>query len=332
MLGDAHAWVDAIVHCPHHPERGFAGERPELKVPCTCRKPAPGLLARVSEDLPVDQGRAAFVGDSWRDMAAAHAFGAAAIGVRTGSGLRPAPPPEHAVDGRPDVVVDDLAAAAALLLDPDPAVEALADAIAARIDDAPLVVRLGGLSCAGKSITALRLRFALRARGKGSVRVAMDDWIVPHADRPSDSTARQRYPIEAISVSIEAILAGETVQAPGYDPRTRQRTSAPVEYALGDAEVLIVDGVLALDLPGDDALAVHVCAPSEEERRTRVAKVYADKGFTEQQTAALLAELEEEHETVTVLRRRAGVVLEPRPIAGGQEEPRPIAGGQEETG
>ena len=40
MLGESHAYLDAIYYCPHHPDSGFAGERKDLKVACTCRKPA----------------------------------------------------------------------------------------------------------------------------------------------------------------------------------------------------------------------------------------------------------------------------------------------------
>ena len=31
------AWIDDYFYCPHHPEKGFPGEVPELKVHCECR-------------------------------------------------------------------------------------------------------------------------------------------------------------------------------------------------------------------------------------------------------------------------------------------------------
>ena len=32
LLGESGAYLDAIYYCPHHPDRGFPGERPELKI------------------------------------------------------------------------------------------------------------------------------------------------------------------------------------------------------------------------------------------------------------------------------------------------------------
>src|SRR6185436_3678311 len=34
LLGRDHAFLDRIYFCPHHPEKGFAGERADLKIEC----------------------------------------------------------------------------------------------------------------------------------------------------------------------------------------------------------------------------------------------------------------------------------------------------------
>ncbi len=44
LLGKEGAYLDAIYFCPHHPHKGYEGERPELKFDCDCRKPKPGML------------------------------------------------------------------------------------------------------------------------------------------------------------------------------------------------------------------------------------------------------------------------------------------------
>ncbi|MCB9716727.1 MAG: HAD-IIIA family hydrolase [Myxococcales bacterium] len=64
LLGREGAFVDRLYYCPHHPHRGFAGERPEYKIACACRKPGPGLLLRAMEELRVDRGRSWICGDS----------------------------------------------------------------------------------------------------------------------------------------------------------------------------------------------------------------------------------------------------------------------------
>ena len=75
LLAESGARLDAIYYCPHHPDAGFRGERPELKIRCHCRKPAPGLLEYAARDLNIDIARAWMIGDSERDLGAAAAFG-----------------------------------------------------------------------------------------------------------------------------------------------------------------------------------------------------------------------------------------------------------------
>ena len=79
LAAEAGAHLDAIYFCPHHPNPGFAGERPEYKIRCECRKPAPGLLADAARDLKIDVSRSWMVGDSERDLGAAAAFGIPAV-------------------------------------------------------------------------------------------------------------------------------------------------------------------------------------------------------------------------------------------------------------
>ncbi len=40
LAHEAGAHLDAIYFCPHHPDAGIKGERPEYKIRCQCRKPA----------------------------------------------------------------------------------------------------------------------------------------------------------------------------------------------------------------------------------------------------------------------------------------------------
>lgn len=71
QLGRQGAYVDRLYACPHHPHRGFEGERPEYKIACACRKPEPGLLLRAMSELRVDRSRSSMFGDSPCDAEAA---------------------------------------------------------------------------------------------------------------------------------------------------------------------------------------------------------------------------------------------------------------------
>jgi D-glycero-D-manno-heptose 1,7-bisphosphate phosphatase len=69
-LEGAHAFVDAVYHCPHgHGE-------------CDCRKPQPGMLLRASRELPgVDLERSVMIGDSESDMEAGRRAGCRCVRI-----------------------------------------------------------------------------------------------------------------------------------------------------------------------------------------------------------------------------------------------------------
>lgn len=70
LLGREGAYLDAIYYCPHHPESGFAGELPDYKFDCSCRKPKPGMLLKAAHDLNIDLSLSYMIGDSERDVQA----------------------------------------------------------------------------------------------------------------------------------------------------------------------------------------------------------------------------------------------------------------------
>lgn len=70
LLGKEGAYVDGIYICPHHPDKGFEGERPEYKIDCDCRKPKPGLLLQAAKDFNIDLSESYMIGDSLRDVKA----------------------------------------------------------------------------------------------------------------------------------------------------------------------------------------------------------------------------------------------------------------------
>jgi len=84
LLGVEHAFLDRIYYCPHHPEKGFEGERIELKIACDCRKPGIGMIQRAARDLNVDLKRSWLIGDTTTDLQTAKNAGLKSILVRTG--------------------------------------------------------------------------------------------------------------------------------------------------------------------------------------------------------------------------------------------------------
>lgn len=77
LVEEAGGLIDGIFYCPHTPEEN-----------CQCRKPATGLLQQIESEFACSLTDSYFVGDSYKDIQAALAFGCKPILVRTGKGAQ----------------------------------------------------------------------------------------------------------------------------------------------------------------------------------------------------------------------------------------------------
>lgn len=84
LLGEGGVFLDDIAFCPHHPDKGFPGERPEYKFDCDCRKPHTGLLTRFVEQYHINLKDSWMVGDTTRDMLTGNNAGTHTALVLTG--------------------------------------------------------------------------------------------------------------------------------------------------------------------------------------------------------------------------------------------------------
>jgi D-glycero-D-manno-heptose 1,7-bisphosphate phosphatase len=98
---------DAVRMCLHHPH----GRIPELCGPCDCRKPAPGMLLSVAEDLGVDLARSWMIGDTDGDVLAGQAAGTRTIVVAA-----PGSAHKRTGDVVPDMTVATLAEAVGVVV------------------------------------------------------------------------------------------------------------------------------------------------------------------------------------------------------------------------
>ena len=90
--------LDEVVVCPHDDADD-----------CDCRKPKPGMILDAASRHDIDLTRSFTVGDRWRDVEAGRAAGTRVVFVDHGY--------SEALRSAPDVVVRDLAEAAAWIVD-----------------------------------------------------------------------------------------------------------------------------------------------------------------------------------------------------------------------
>lgn len=110
-LGKGGAYLDDVFFCPHHPDKGFEGEIPELKIACDCRKPKIGMLLQAAEKYNIDLASSWYIGDTTVDVQTGKNAGMRTVLVCTG---------EAGADGKysvfPDYTAADLPEAIAYIL------------------------------------------------------------------------------------------------------------------------------------------------------------------------------------------------------------------------
>ncbi|AEF86387.1 conserved hypothetical protein [Treponema primitia ZAS-2] len=102
-LGRKGAYLDDIFFCPHHPDKGFPGERPEYKINCECRKPKPGMLFQAALKYNIDLSKSYMVGDDIKDVLAGIAAGCKPILLKPNADNK-----EENIDGRRVLIFSNL--------------------------------------------------------------------------------------------------------------------------------------------------------------------------------------------------------------------------------
>lgn len=88
LLGKEGAYLDDVLFCPHHPDKGYPEENPLYKIACDCRKPGVGLIEKCVGKYNIDLSSSWFVGDTSIDIQTGKNAGTRTILVHTGEAGR----------------------------------------------------------------------------------------------------------------------------------------------------------------------------------------------------------------------------------------------------
>jgi uridine kinase len=152
---------------------------------------------------------------------------------------------------------------------------------------APVMVGVCGRSRAGKSVAVHAVMRALTEDDTRCLRVRLDDWIMPKAERQGNYSAETRNRVDVLPGVIASLRAGKSVCAPGYDPASRG-PGDPVTYDPTGQAVIVIEGGFAghYRLRSLLDLIVFVDAP-EALQHARFHAFYRWKGL-DQKTIELL--------------------------------------------
>jgi histidinol-phosphate phosphatase family protein len=103
LLGENHVYLDDILFCPHHPDKGYPEENKDYKIDCGCRKPKIGMLKTAALRHNIELSKSWIIGDTTSDIKAGSDSGTQTILVMTGEAGR-----DEKYKMKPDYVADDL--------------------------------------------------------------------------------------------------------------------------------------------------------------------------------------------------------------------------------
>lgn len=290
QLGMDGAFIDGIYICPHHPDKGFSGEVTELKGPCLCRKPEPGLIDQACRDLNIDRRNSWMIGDTTTDIEAGRRAGIRTILLRMGYAGTDA---KHAV--RPDYICPDLLDAVEWALNGHAEMKRRMAPIALTAHSCKRLVLIGGLARAGKSFAAQVLKELLQSLGREAHVVSLDGWLKPKSQRSEGTGVCDRFNLTSASAMILGVALSrtrETLREGFYDRVNRTVGVLEIEHSIGPEDILIVEGVPALLMDELNALPnlVKVYVDIEPATRTaRLSKDYAWRGQPSERYATALA-------------------------------------------
>ncbi len=288
ILGRDRAFLDRINYCPHHPEKGFEGERKELKIDCDCRKPRIGMIEKAVAELNIDLGESFLIGDRTVDVMTGINAGLKTILVKTGYA---------GDDGKyscePDYVFSDVKEAVGFIIDVYDNLMIEAYNILSGIGnnaEKPSIILLAGLSRSGKSTIAKTISIVLAKMGMQSKILKLDNWLFGVNERKEwMATVRDRYKYDEIAKDIECLLVEGEIKIRKYNPRERSISKVKKPFSLHKGEVLIVDGVVGLDiafLKNIADLKIYI-ETHDDIRKKRFFDFYRYKGLPENEILQL---------------------------------------------
>jgi uridine kinase len=115
------------------------------------------------------------------------------------------------------------------------------------------MVLIAGPSSSGKTTTCKRICIQLLTNGIKPVPISLDDYFVDRELTPRDTDGDYDYEnlhalnLELLNQQINALFRGEEVELPRYNFQTGQSESSGRKLILHDDEVLVVEGIHALN-------------------------------------------------------------------------------------
>lgn len=304
LLGLNNAYLDRIYYCPHHPEKGFLGEKEEYKIECNCRKPETGMIERATKELNIDNNESFIIGDRTVEIMTGLNAGLNTILLRTGYGGE-----DRKYQCEPDFAFENLKEAIDFLVDGYNSLINIADNLLHsykfKTKNVP-VITVSGLSRSGKSTFAKIASKVMKNRGILVKNLGLDNWLVSADQREPWMTVRERYRYDEIISALQHLLRGGKIKINKYDVKKRKISNQIETFSLRKGELLIIDGIVCLDIKflRDIADLKIYTEIAEETRKQRFYNFYRYKGLTENSIEKLYSQRRSDENQIVVYTKK----------------------------
>lgn len=171
------------------------------------------------------------------------------------------------------------------------------------------VVLIAGPSSSGKTTFSKRLSVQLLASGVKPVALSLDNYFINRDTTPLDENGEHDFEtlyaldLERFSSDLEGLITGNEVETPIYNFETGKREAKGVKYSIKSGEVLVIEGIHALNpeltkqLPSKTLFKVfvsalntmsldnHHCIPADDTRLLRrIIRDYKYRGYSAEAT------------------------------------------------
>jgi D,D-heptose 1,7-bisphosphate phosphatase len=290
-MAKSKAHFDKIYICPHHPDKGFTGELPELKIYCSCRKPRAGMFLQAKKDLNIDLSKSWHIGDSTADLGAAINAGVSSITVETGYGGL-----DDKYSYQPEFSAPSFPQAVDFILHDYPV-------LTLKIKELLLAITsqknwfIGGMSRSGKSTIANIIKRELKIKSIGCHVISLDRWLLDSDKR--GAMVYERYDLPEIFKTINIVSKlnrnnSIILNLPNYSKRSNKMLYTKQSVQINGDDIILWEGVVANYIANElnkNAQSIYIKS-DENNRRLRIFREYHNRGYSEKKIIQLIEERE----------------------------------------
>lgn len=298
------AYFDDIYYCPHHPDKWYEWEIPELKIECNCRKPKIGMIENAINKYNIDVNKSFIIWDSTRDIQTWKNAWIKTILVKTWYAWD-----DWKYDVEPDFTFENLYESANFIINK---YDSLYSKVWELLKNNPKIITIWWLSRSWKSTLSSMSKIYLSEQNKKYLYINLDNRLISKENRTLNMTVKDRYQYDKVTKDFQNLLKWENIKINKYDIKSRSTVAWWKEIQYNKDSTIIIDWVVALDIPHLNEISnlKIFCEIDETERYERFKNLYKYKWLSNDEIEELFKERQnDEYNYILNSKKNADCIL-----------------------